>query len=208
MSPRVFCFSILTALLGCFCYGSIDLPVLEYFEAHRMGFPLADFISLIGKYYDFGIGLGLAVWYWRYFCDAIRRRQAVFFTVCWAGCNLAGTLLKFLCGRYRPKMWISQGLYGFHGFGTSHAVSSFPSGHVLDAAAVVSALWILWPRSRPWGVAWVLAMGIARIVVRAHYVSDVLAGALLSFLCVYFINKRFYPEQDGNFSIDSRSLDK
>jgi membrane-associated phospholipid phosphatase len=203
MSPRVYITAGITLLLGVFCYWHVDIPVMQYFEAHRAWFPVADSISYIGRYYDIGIGLILAGWFWRYRRSAVRRQQALFFTVCWAGSNIAGALFKYLFGRYRPKMWVSDGLYGFHGFGTRHALSSFPSGHTLDAVAIAAALWILWPRSRPWCVAWAIAMGLARIIVRAHYVSDVLAGALLGFLCVYFIRKWLNPARDTNIPADS-----
>jgi len=198
--------AVITVLLGVFCYRHVDLPVMQYFDANRTCFPAAEFISLVGKYYDIAIGLALIGWFWRYHRSAVRRQQAWFFTVCWAGSNLAGTLLKFVCGRYRPKLWFSDGLYGFTGWGSHHGRSSFPSGHTLDAVTIAAALWILWPRSRPWCVAWAIAMGLARIIVRAHYVSDVLAGALIAVLCVYFIRKWMNPARETNIPADSNLL--
>ncbi|MFA6173171.1 MAG: phosphatase PAP2 family protein [Kiritimatiellales bacterium] len=195
MSRRVASTIILCILLMAVCYWYVDIPVMKYFGANQMWDAPADFISAVGRYYDIGIGLILAGWFWCHRRSVMRRRQALFFTVCWAASNGAGSILKFLCGRYRPKMLTSQDLYGFHGFGTNHGTSSFPSGHTLDAVTIAATLWILWPRSRPWCAAWAAAMGLSRIIVRAHYVSDVLAGALLGFVCVYFINKRLKPER-------------
>lgn len=195
MNFRVCIAASLILILMIFCYGYVDIPVMQYFAANKALDSLADYISMIGRYYDYIVGLILAVWFWIHHRSAMRRRQALFFGICWGVSNAAGSALKFLCGRYRPKMLTEHNLYGFHGHGTSHGMASFPSGHTLDAVAIAAALWILWPRSRPWCTAWAVSMGMSRIIVRAHYVSDVLGGALLAFLCVYFISKWMKPEQ-------------
>lgn len=194
MNFRVFIAAGLILILMIFCYGYVDIPVMKYFGTNKAWDSLADVISMIGRYYDYIVGLILAIWFWVHHRSAVCRRQAFFFSVCWAASNAAGSVLKILCGRYRPKMLTEHNLYGFHGWGVNHGVASFPSGHTLDAVTIAAALWILCPRSRPWCVAWAVAMGISRIIVRAHYVSDVLGGALLGFLCVYFINKWLKPE--------------
>ncbi len=187
-------------ILMTFCYWYVDIPVMRYFGMNKMWDAPADYISAIGRYYDYLIGLILIGWFWIHRRSAVHRRQALFFSVCWAASNAAGSILKFLCGRYRPKMLTEHDLYGFQGFGANHGRASFPSGHTLDAVTIAAALWILWPRSRPWCVAWAVAMGISRIIVRAHYVSDVLGGALLGCVCVYFINKWLKPAQTESLS--------
>jgi len=177
------------------CYRYVDIPVMEYFGKNKIFDSAGDFISMIGRYYDVVIGLILAGWFWYHRRSAAQRRKCFFFGACWGLSNAAGAILKVLCGRYRPKMLTEHDLYGFHGHGTTHGLASFPSGHTLDAVAIAAALWVLWPRSRPWCVAWAVSMGLARIVVRAHYVSDVLAGVLIGCLTVYLINEWLKPAE-------------
>jgi undecaprenyl-diphosphatase len=61
-------------------------------------------------------------------------------------------------------------------------VYSFPSGHAIASAALVTALIILlWPTRWRWlafalGALWAAAMGLARMYLGAHYASDVAAG--------------------------------
>lgn len=92
--------------------------------------------------------------------------------------QLMTVALSFLIGRRRPyevapDMWhLPIKLY----------TPSFPSGHATMAFA--TAVFLIWY----WHPAWYLAgavllvacgVGLARIVVGVHYLSDVLAGAIL-----------------------------
>lgn len=64
--------------------------------------------------------------------------------------------------------------------------ASFPSGHAANAVAGAVALTRIWPQGAV--VAWSLAalIGLSRIYVGVHYPLDVLAGALVGWLCVRF----------------------
>lgn len=57
--------------------------------------------------------------------------------------------------------------------------SSFPSGHVTTVASAATLLVLLRPRCWPLAALPVVVVGAARIVDQGHYVSDVLAGAVL-----------------------------
>lgn len=66
----------------------------------------------------------------------------------------------------------------------SAASLNYPSGHTAYAALLCGSLaWIAWPRRRD--IAFVLlalagAMGVSRITIGAHFVSDVMAGYLFA----------------------------
>jgi membrane-associated phospholipid phosphatase len=102
--------------------------------------------------------------------------------------------LKFVCGRTWPERWeepwrannpslIQDGVYGFfpfHGGGT-HA--AFPSGHMACTLAVVSVLWLAWPRWRWAYVLLCVQVVIGLVGMNHHFVGDVLAGGFLGWLC-------------------------
>ncbi len=74
---------------------------------------------------------------------------------------------------------------------------SFPSGHT--AAAVLGVVFLasrygLWEMQFPVAVAGVvaLAVGISRVVLRAHWVHDVVAGALLGTVIAYAWTSKVY----------------
>ena len=67
-------------------------------------------------------------------------------------------------------------------FGIGYELTSFPSGHAQTAFALATALTILFPR---WGIPLFIvagAVGISRIILTSHYLSDVIAGAGIGIL--------------------------
>lgn len=84
--------------------------------------------------------------------------------------------LKLAVGRSRPAK--DQGTTGFHPF---NGGQSFPSGHTTQAFALASV--IAEHADRPWvtGLSYGLAclVGLARVEQRQHFMSDVVAGALI-----------------------------
>jgi membrane-associated phospholipid phosphatase len=95
-------------------------------------------------------------------------------------------VLKWTFGRYWPEPWkpglpslISDGAYGFHPFHYGPAYDAFPSGHAAIVCAVLSILWLSYPRWR-WVYATVGAVVCAALVaMNYHFVSDVIAGVML-----------------------------
>ena len=93
-----------------------------------------------------------------------------------AGISPLTTLLKDAVGRLRPQF--AEGGAGYASFG-------YPSGHASGIATLVTILLVLaWPllgpsARRAWltaGVALVLLVGLTRIWLGVHYLSDVLGG--------------------------------
>ena len=71
--------------------------------------------------------------------------------------------------------------------------ASFPSGHAMSATVLYGFLLLwLWPRCRPglrpWlalaAIGWIAAQALARPLLGAHYLSDVLAGVALGLACL------------------------
>jgi lipid A 4'-phosphatase len=96
--------------------------------------------------------------------------------------GLVVDLLKFICGRLRPKLLFSTGAYDFAWLGLRPDHWSFPSGHSATIVALMTALWWLWPRHLLFYLLVALIVSFSRVAVGAHYLSDVLAGALIAVL--------------------------
>jgi undecaprenyl-diphosphatase len=88
--------------------------------------------------------------------------------------GLADTVLKRIIGRIRPS---DLGPFAFDPITWRSAFASFPSGHTTNVFATLVAIGLIFPRARP--ALWIYALVIAasRVIVSAHYPSDVLAGA-------------------------------
>lgn len=94
-----------------------------------------------------------------------------------AGSGILVNLLKIAFGRARPKLLDQEALYGFTPFGFNADLHSFPSGHSTTAFAVAVALTLVLPGARLWWLAFAVAIAASRVVVNAHYLSDVAGGA-------------------------------
>ena len=102
------------------------------------------------------------------------RAAYVFLAVAVSG--LIADLIKPVAGDARPKLFFSEHISGFSGFGPNANYWSFPSGHSVTAAALAFALCVLYPR---WRWAWILAallIGMSRIGLDTHHLSDVVGG--------------------------------
>jgi membrane-associated phospholipid phosphatase len=115
--------------------------------------------------------------------------------------GLVSTVVKRWIGRVRPS---ASGPFAYEPFSWRSEYASFPSGHTTTAFAALVAFGVMFPGARP--VLWVYALLIAasRVMVMAHYPSDVIAGAAVGVfgaLCVrdWFAARRlgFFVGSDG-----------
>jgi membrane-associated phospholipid phosphatase len=92
--------------------------------------------------------------------------------------GLVANLLKRLIGRARPEHFQDYGIFSFSSF-SGHSFESFPSGHATTIGAFFAAFALLFPRCRLPLLACALWLGMTRVMVGAHYSSDVIAGLAL-----------------------------
>lgn len=93
-------------------------------------------------------------------------------------------ILKPLIGRARPVELEQDGLYEFHPLSFTARWNSMPSGHATTAVALALILASSYPRLRIPAFAYASTLALSRVMVNAHYVSDVLAGVAVAFLTV------------------------
>jgi len=160
---------------------ALDHPVLELVVQHRtpaLAQALTTFTDIGGK-----VGMPilsvalvlLATWAWRSWSPAVLTTLA-------AAGSLAMTVVgKQLIGRVRPPL-----ADAVPPFETS---PSFPSGHTLNTTVIIGVLTYLLlthlhrRRTRILAVVlascWIVAMGLSRVVLGHHWLTDVVTGWLL-----------------------------
>ena len=99
-------------------------------------------------------------------------------------------IVKRVIGRARPYVDHGPHPFEFHPFWTA-AYASMPSGHTTTVFSILVAFGSLWPRGRT--VLWIYAIAIlvSRVVVSAHYPSDVVAGAVVGTVGALLVRRWF-----------------
>jgi len=94
--------------------------------------------------------------------------------------------LKFAFGRTWPDSWaprilsfIHDNQFGFHFFHGGRSFESFPSGHAAAVAAVMSVLWIMFPRLRAGCAICIAAADLGLVLSNLHFISDVVVGTFV-----------------------------
>ncbi len=111
--------------------------------------------------------------------NAIPANAAAFLLAAVALSGLTNDLVKVLVGRSRPGLLISQGVYGFKPFTNQYYYASFPSGHANTIGALCYGLYRVTGRFKYILLSIALAVMASRVILMAHFPSDVLFGAYL-----------------------------
>lgn len=116
--------------------------------------------------------------------------------------SLFDTIIKRMIGRARPFTTGHPDPFVFRPFVWTNDYASLPSGHATTAFAILVAFSAIWPRGRPYFLVYALLIAVSRVVVTAHYPTDVAAGALVGIVGALLV-RRWFALQRLGFSIGS-----
>lgn len=107
------------------------------------------------------------------------------------GAGLIVNIVKQPIGRGRPATFDDFGSFTLQPFRLVYEFQSFPSGHGATGGALIALGFLIFTR---WRIALLilgLAIGASRIVVAAHYPSDIAAGLILGFAFTMWLAAAF-----------------
>lgn len=111
-----------------------------------------------------------------------------------AAAGIVGELLKIIVRRMRPPDVGSA--YAFRAF-TDHPFSSrgfgFPSSHAVVAFGAAAMLSRLFPRGRIVWYATAIGCAVSRLLAHAHYLSDVVAAAIIGIAVAALLWRYWMP---------------
>ncbi len=108
--------------------------------------------------------------------------------------GLVSTVVKRWIGRVRPS---ASGPFAYEPFSWRAEFASLPSGHATTAFAALVAIGLVFPRARPLLWTYALLIAVSRIVVAAHYPSDVVAGAAVGVFGALWVRDWFAVRRLG-----------
>jgi undecaprenyl-diphosphatase len=123
--------------------------------------------------------------------DAWARRAALLLVVSPTLAGALGQILKLLIRRGRPLA--NEGLYAFRPFADRPFYTrdfGMPSGDVIVAFAACAILAHLWPRARVLWYTLAFSCAVARILVGAHFLSDVTVAAIFGWATALWLCRR------------------
>jgi membrane-associated phospholipid phosphatase len=126
-----------------------------------------------------------------------RQRMLLHAWNCWfviLSCLVSGAIhhvLKVLIGRYRPRYFFADDLYGLSPLNFDIAQNSFPSGHTQTIVSICFALYLIYPRPAALYLVIAALVALSRVMLQAHYPSDVVGGIYLG-ICSAILLKRHY----------------
>lgn len=135
------------------------------------------FSALIAAVAILALGRGHTTWHG----GSLRlvAERAIYFFAAVGVSGILVQVVKHVVGRARPKLFAVDGAFSFHPLSAQNVLASFPSGHTTSAFAAAVALGYVKPAWRWALLGCALLIGLSRIVVGAHFPSDVVGGAAL-----------------------------
>jgi undecaprenyl-diphosphatase len=131
--------------------------------------------------------------------SVVMRLHYLFLAIALPG--LVVTVIKGLIGRMRPS---ESGPFVYIPWTWRHEFASLPSGHSTTAFAAAVAIATLWPRTRIPLLIFAVVIAVSRVVITAHFVSDVVAAAFVGAFGAIVVRNWFaaralvfVPEADG-----------
>jgi membrane-associated phospholipid phosphatase len=106
--------------------------------------------------------------------SVVVRLSFVFMAIAVPG--LMVTIVKRLIGRVRPS---DSGPFAYMPWSWRPEYASLPSGHATTAVAAAVAIGAIWPAARVPMAIYALLIAASRVVIQAHFVSDVIAAAFV-----------------------------
>ena len=130
------------------------------------------------------------------------QNSKIFFIFLFTATLITGVLtqlIKHIIGRPRPNYSSENSIFGFEFFSFESSLHSFPSGHTSTIFIVALALSMLTPKIKIYYIFFALIVGLSRVVVGAHFFTDVIGGIVIAFVGIkltLLIFKKFKIESE------------
>lgn len=184
--------------LIAFCFFFVDTRVLFETQHIRKDFyiPLKILSILISP--PTFLCIWTVIFCWVLFIQKSKKAAKFYFPLVFGLIMTNGfiRILKVIIGRSRPDYFLTEGLYQFQVLSFDRHFSSIPSGHAATIGAFMGFLVCIFPNKASWIIIFGVSLSFVRVLIGAHYVSDVLIGDFIGFyitwMCYYKYKNEAY----------------
>ena len=104
-------------------------------------------------------------------------------------------IFKHILARPRPVLFFNSNQTSLDFFSFESQFHSFPSGHSATIFAFAFSMLLLFPRLKSFWLIFAFIIASTRVIITAHFVSDIIAGAFVSYLVSIYLKKYFLDRE-------------
>jgi hypothetical protein len=171
----------------------VDLPLAQLLkEVSVTGIPLGDLpLFAASDWFIFSSLILTFLLNWFVHHNRVLQRQIIFVFLAVALSGTVSHILRYVFGRYPPNMLYEKGVHGFAFLELSSGEASFPASPVMLITALLVSIHMLYPRfGRAYMIA-VLVVAVDCVVMRLHFLGDVVIGVYLALVITLLTRKIF-----------------
>jgi membrane-associated phospholipid phosphatase len=194
---------IIVVIVYALLFNWLDIPLMYFISHDYQGtflFTLSKGLKIIflpQLWFGIGVLCFVYVWWAQNHAQLKFKKYALSFGINLIFAFILAFIVKFCFARYRPVDLLNSNLYGFHYFSLLNGSGSTPSGHTVMSFTLFLTL------ARFFNKTWVtlvclmppIIIAISRLILADHYISDVMLGAYLGVISVFWgewIRARFF----------------
>ena len=113
----------------------------------------------------------------------------IFFSILLSG--IVAQISKHIIGRPRPILYNGSDIKALDVFNFDSKWHSFPSGHTTTIFAFIFCLFFLFPKIKNFLIVIAIIIASTRVIIGAHFISDIFGGVLVAYLCTIFVRNKF-----------------
>ena len=104
-------------------------------------------------------------------------------------------IFKHILARPRPVLFFNSNQTSLDFFSFESQLHSFPSGHSATVFAFAFSMLLLFPRFKSFWLIFASIVALTRVIITAHFVSDIIAGAFVSYLVSIYLKTYFLDRE-------------